>query len=88
MRFITLPLIRPGVFSVGIFAELTSLDNLPRSFFFGGAITNTPPMVMLSYTEKQLDPSIAAARAVQMVAAMAALLLLDGLHGIGRMTAV
>lgn len=40
-RSTALPLVRPGVFAGAMFAVLTSLDNLPLSFFFGSAGTNT-----------------------------------------------
>ena len=85
--FTTLPLVRPGVFAGGLFALLTSLDNLPLSFFFGGAATNTLPVVMLSYMENNFDPSIAAVSTVQMLVAVAALLLLDRTYGVQRLAA-
>ena len=85
--FTTLPLVRPGIFAGALFAVLTSLDNLPLSFFFGSARTNTLPVVMLSYMENQFDPSIAAVSTVQMVVALGALLLLDRLYGIRRLAA-
>jgi ABC-type spermidine/putrescine transport system permease subunit II len=46
--FVTLPLIRPGIFAGALFAILISLDNLPLSYFFGSPATNTLPVVMLS----------------------------------------
>ena len=85
--YTTLPLVRPGIFAGALFAVLTSLDNLPLSFFFGGARTNTLPVVMLSYMENQFDPSIAAVSTVQMLVAIIALLALDRLYGIERLTA-
>ena len=60
LRHVTLPLIRPGIFAGSLFAFLISFDNLPISYFFGSATTNTLPVVMLSYLESQFDPSIAA----------------------------
>lgn len=84
--FTTIPLVRPGIFAGALFAVLTSLDNLPLSFFFGSASTNTLPVTMLSYMENQFDPSIAAVSTVQMLVAMAALLLLDRIYGIQRLT--
>ena len=84
--FATLPLVRPGIFAGAMFAVLTSLDNLPLSFFFGSAGTNTLPVVMLSYMENQFDPSIAAVSTVQMLVAIAALLALDRVYGIERLT--
>jgi putative spermidine/putrescine transport system permease protein len=82
----TLPLVRPGVFAGGLFAILTSLDNLPLSFFFGSATTNTLPVVMLSYMENQFDPSIAAISTVQMVIAIVILLIADRVYGIEKLT--
>ena len=74
---ITLPLIRPGVFAGAVFALLISLDNLPISFFFGSASTNTLPVVMLSYMQNQFDPSIAAVATVQTLISMAILLIVN-----------
>jgi putative spermidine/putrescine transport system permease protein len=82
----TLPLVRPGVFAGGLFAILTSLDNLPLSFFFGSSNTNTLPVVMLSYMENQFDPSIAAISTVQMLIAIVVLLLADRVYGIEKLT--
>lgn len=83
----TLPLIRPGIFAGSLFAVLISLDNLPLSFFFGTAQANTLPVVMLSYMQSQFDPSIAAISTVQMLIAVAALLVLNATYGIDRLTA-
>jgi putative spermidine/putrescine transport system permease protein len=82
----TLPLVRSGVFAGGLFAILTSLDNLPLSFFFGSANTNTLPVVMLSYMENQFDPSIAAISTVQMMIAIVVLLIADRVYGIEKLT--
>jgi len=82
----TLPLVRPGIFAGGLFAILTSLDNLPLSFFFGSANTNTLPVVMLSYMENQFDPSIAAVSTVQMLIAIVVLLIADRVYGIEKLT--
>jgi putative spermidine/putrescine transport system permease protein len=85
---LTLPMVRPGIFAGGMFAVLTSLDNLPLSFFFGTATTNTLPVVMLSYMENQFDPSIAAISTVQMLIAVTCLFVLDRIYGVERLTAV
>lgn len=88
LRHLTLPMVRPGIFAGALFAVLTSLDNLPLSFFFGTATTNTLPVVMLSYMENQFDPSIAAISVVQMLIAVATLFILDRVYGVERLTAV
>jgi putative spermidine/putrescine transport system permease protein len=86
-RLVTLPLIRPGIFAGVLFAILISLDNLPLSFFFGSAQTNTLPVVMLSYLQNQFDPSIAAISTVQMLIAVAVLVAVERVYGISRLTA-
>jgi putative spermidine/putrescine transport system permease protein len=85
---VTLPMIRPGIFAGAMFAVLTSLDNLPLSFFFGTASVNTLPVVMLSYMQNNFDPSIAAISVVQMLIALTSLIVLDRVYGIQRLTAV
>lgn len=84
---VTMPMIRPGIFAGGMFAVLISLDNLPLSFFFGSSTTNTLPVVMLSYMQNQFDPSIAAISTIQMLIAVAALLVVNALYGIEKLTA-
>lgn len=51
------------------------------SFLFGTAQSNTFPVVMLSYLQSQFDPSIT----VQMLIAVAALLILNATYGIDRL---
>jgi putative spermidine/putrescine transport system permease protein len=87
LRLTTLPLIRPGIFAGGLFSFLISLDNLPVSFFFGTANTNTLPVVMLSYMQNQFDPSIAAMSAVQMLIAVTMLLIVEAVYGVEKLTA-
>lgn len=85
--YVTIPMIRPGIFAGGMFAVLISLDNLPLSFFFGSSTTNTLPVVMLSYMQNQFDPSIAAISTIQMLIAVFALLVVNALYGIEKLTA-
>ncbi len=87
MVYITLPLIRPGVFAGGLFAFLVSFDNLPISYFFGTPSTATLPVVMLSYIQDQFDPSIAAVSTVQMVLALLVLLVVDRIYGLRQLGA-
>jgi len=85
-REVTLPLIRPGIAAGCLFSFLTSFDNLPVSYFFGSAQTNTLPVVMLAYMEHQFDPSIAALSTLQLLLAVVALVIADRLYGIEKMT--
>jgi len=85
-REVTLPLIRPGIAAGSLFSFLTSFDNLPVSYFFGSAQTNTLPVVMLAYMEHQFDPSIAALSTLQLLLALVGLLVADRIYGIEKMT--
>lgn len=84
-RFVTVPMIRPGIFAGCLFAILLSIDNLPISFFFGSPATSTLPVVMLSYLENSFDPSIAAVSTVQLVFALTFLLVIERLYGLKGM---
>lgn len=82
IRYVVLPQIRPGIFAGAMFSILVSIDNLPISFFFGSPSTNTLPVVMLSYLEHQFDPSIAAISTVQMLIALAGLVVIERMYGL------
>lgn len=86
-RLVTLPLIRPGIFAGAMFAMLISFDNLPLSFFFGDAATNTLPVVMLSYMQNQFDPAIGAISVIQMTIAVIALLIVERFYGLKSLSA-
>lgn len=84
-RHITFPLIRPGIFGGSLLSILISLDNLPVSYFFGSATTNTLPVVMLSYLETSFDPSIAALSTFQLAIAVVALWAIDRIYGLRQL---
>jgi putative spermidine/putrescine transport system permease protein len=84
---VTLPLIRPSIFAGALFAVLISFDNLPLSFFFGNASTNTLPVVMLSYLQNQFDPAIAAIGTVQMGLALVLLIVVERIYGLKALSA-
>lgn len=83
---VTLPLIWPGIVAGSLFAILLSIDNLPLSYYFGAPGTSTLPVVMLSYIENQFDPAIAAVSTIQLVVAVVALVVIDRLYGISKMS--
>jgi putative spermidine/putrescine transport system permease protein len=82
LRHVTLPLIRPGLVGGGMLAFLISIDNLPVSYFFSSVSTVTLPVVMLSYIESSFDPSIAALSVIQLLIALAGLLLVERIWGV------
>ena len=83
--YVTLPMIKPGIFAGMLFAILISIDNLPISFFFGSVDTNTLPVVMLSYLEHQFDPAVAAASTIQLIVAVIGLIIVERVYGLDAM---
>jgi putative spermidine/putrescine transport system permease protein len=87
-RRVTLPLIKPGIVVGSIFSFLTSFDNVPVSIFMTKTDTITLPVAILSYLVYSFDPSVAAVSTLQMLFAVAVLLLLERTYGLGRFTAL
>lgn len=59
-RQATLPLIRPGLLAGGLFAFITSFDNVPVTIFILGVRDTTLPVKIFTAIEYGVDPSIAA----------------------------
>lgn len=56
----TLPVIRPGLMAGGLFAFITSFDNVPVTIFILGTRHMTLPVKIFTAIEYGVDPSIAA----------------------------
>jgi putative spermidine/putrescine transport system permease protein len=65
---ITLPLIKPGLLSGALFAFITSMDEVVVTIFISGVETATLPRVMWEQMRTQVDPTIAAASTLIIVA--------------------
>ena len=86
---VTLPLLRPGLVAGGLFAFLTSFDNVPVSIFLTTARTTTLPVTIMSYLVNQdFDPIVGAISAVQVALVLGLLVLLDRIYGIGQITSL
>ncbi|MFD1719666.1 ABC transporter permease [Georgenia deserti] len=57
---ITLPLLRPGIFSAGLLSFVTSFNNVPLSLLLQTREFRTLPVTMLDYVQQQYDPMVAA----------------------------
>lgn len=57
---VTFPIIKPGLISGGLFAFITSFDNVPVTIFLLSASQNTLPVKIFTSVEHGVDPSIAA----------------------------
>jgi putative spermidine/putrescine transport system permease protein len=88
-QYVTLPLLRPGLAAGGLFAFLTSFDNVPVSIFLTTARNNTLPVTILSYLVSQdFDAVIGAISAVQVGIVLMLLYLLDRIYGVSRLTSL
>lgn len=76
-RLITLPLVKPGLVAGGLFAFITSLDNVPVSVFLLSASQTTLPVKIFTSVEQGVDPSVAAVSTLLIVITGVALLLAE-----------
>ena len=84
---VTLPLLRPGLVAGGLFAFLTSFDNVPVSIFLTTERNNTLPVTIMSYLVNQdFDATVGAICALQVGVVLVLLYLLDRIYGVGRLT--
>ncbi|GBD21782.1 Inner membrane ABC transporter permease protein YdcV [bacterium HR28] len=59
-RYVTLPMISPGIFAGAVFAFIASFDELIVALFIAGARGRTLPMRMFEGLRMEIDPTIAA----------------------------
>ncbi|GAA1156638.1 ABC transporter permease [Nesterenkonia sandarakina] len=57
---ITLPILRPGIFSAALLGFVTSFNNVPLSLLLQSRESRTLPITMLDYVQQSYDPMIAA----------------------------
>ncbi|MBV0891915.1 ABC transporter permease subunit [Paracoccus sp. Z118] len=74
LRRITLPLLRGGVIAAGLFAFVTSFDELTIAIFISGGLRTTLPKQMWDDMFLQLNPTLAAVSVVVLVIVTAILL--------------
>lgn len=80
---VTLPLVKPGLVAGGLFAFITSLDNVPVSIFLLSASQTTLPVKIFTSVEHGVDPGVAAISTLLIVITAIALLVAErwtGLH--------
>ncbi|GAB3187347.1 ABC transporter permease [Nesterenkonia suensis] len=57
---ITLPILRPGLFSAALLGFVTSFNNVPLSLLLQSREARTLPVTMLDYVQQSYDPMVAA----------------------------
>lgn len=84
-RWVTLPLILPGVVSGWLLAAINSFDEVTMTVFIASPATVTLPVRMFLYIQDNIDPLIAAVSACLIALTAGLLLALDRLYGLDRL---
>jgi len=82
---ITLPLIRPAVFSGFIFSFLNSFDNVTLSLFLVSPQQMTLPLTIFSYIQENVDPLISAVSTAVILMSLIPVILLEKVYGLQRL---
>lgn len=86
--YVTLPIIKPSVFTGAVFVFITSFDNYAISLFMSDASTMTLPIKMLEYIETRIDPTVAALSSLLIVFAVLVLVVSTWLVGLRRIAGI
>ncbi len=80
-RLVTLPLVQPALVAGGLFAFITSLDNVPVTIFLLSASQNTLPVKIFTSVEHGVDPGVAAVSTLLILVTGIALVLAERFTG-------
>ncbi|TDF89729.1 ABC transporter permease [Paenibacillus piri] len=81
---VTLPLLRPAIVSGGLFAFLTSFDNVTVSLFLVSTKMKTLPIEIYSNMQDSFDPLVATVSSMVIFISVLFIILLEKIHGVGR----
>jgi putative spermidine/putrescine transport system permease protein len=84
---VTLPLIKPGVISGGLFAFAISWINVEVTIFLTSSNQMALPVKMFNYVQYNVDPIIAAVSAITIYIAFLLIILIDHFVGLEKMAA-
>lgn len=87
IRYVTLPMIRPGLMAGAILAFLLSFDEVAVALLLSTVDTTTLPVAVLSYLVYNYDPAVAAISSVQIVIVVVLLLALERFLGVKHLIA-
>lgn len=82
---ITLPAIRPAIFTGMVFAFLTSFDNVTVSLFLISPSTTTLPMAIFNYMQDSLTPLVASISSIMILLSLVFIFLLERVYGLDRL---
>ncbi|RMF85466.1 MAG: ABC transporter permease [Nitrospinota bacterium] len=83
-RWITLPLIKPGLLAGGIFAFIISFDNFTISMWLKSAEYTPLPLRIFYYVENVMDPSVAAVSGSMILLSIILIVLTEKVVGLRR----
>jgi len=81
---VTLPLIRPAIISGGLFAFLTSFDNVTISLFMVSSDMRTLPIEIFSQMQDSYNPLVASVSSVVIFISVILIVILEKLQGVGK----
>lgn len=84
-RWVTLPLIRPGLLAGAAFAAIISFDDVNISLFLASPKTVTLPVRIFSYIEQTFDPLVTAVSSLLILISTVAIVALEWTIGVGRL---
>ena len=82
---ITIPLMKSGIIAAVVFAFQTSINDISVSIFLVGTTFTTLPLVLLTWTYKYFDPSIAAVSGLIISSITIMVLITEKLVGIDKL---
>ncbi len=88
LRYVTLPLLAPGLAVGAGFAFIESFDNLALSIFVAGQRQETLPMRLFQLLVSDIDPVVAAASTTMIAASFLLLLMVYRIAGFGQVMRV
>ncbi|MCC6792334.1 MAG: ABC transporter permease [Thermomicrobiales bacterium] len=83
-RYVTLPLLRPGLIAGATFSLIVSFDEFTISLFLTGPDLVTLPIQIYNYVEYTIDPTIAAVSTLLVVGSGLAVLVIEKWVGLER----
>ncbi|MFJ7730034.1 ABC transporter permease [Neobacillus sp. NPDC097160] len=81
---VTLPLIRPAIISGGLFAFLTSFDNVTVSMFMISPDMRTLPIEIFSQMQDAYNPIVASVSSVVIFISVILIVILEKMQGVGK----
>jgi putative spermidine/putrescine transport system permease protein len=81
VRYVLLPLIRPGLFSSMTLAFIISFNDVPLSLFLSRPGQTPLPIAIINFFEYSLDPTLAAVNVASLLFILAAIFIFERVGG-------